>query len=266
MAKSAGNFQRVTELVDEGIDPLAFRYLVLTSRYGHKLELLRRVDRRGARRRSASLRAGWRRSGRPPSTARGRRRRSSRPARRRRPTRRATRRVAGMATAARRYASRIARTRQRLPLSAAGRALHDRFVAALDDDLDLPAALVCVREILRADLPADERRWLVLDADAVLGLDLHRVWDEATRSRRDVPAGRSRAASRPRRALEQLATTRAPTHCATGSATPASTSSTGPRGRLRVAASRLGGRRKAAWLSGPSARSPGGRVATRTGR
>ena len=37
MAKSAGNFQRVTELIDEGIDPLAFRYLVLTSRYGHKL-------------------------------------------------------------------------------------------------------------------------------------------------------------------------------------------------------------------------------------
>ena len=37
MAKSAGNFQRVTELIDDGIDPLAFRYLVLTSRYGHKL-------------------------------------------------------------------------------------------------------------------------------------------------------------------------------------------------------------------------------------
>ena len=37
MAKSAGNFQRVTELIDEGIDPLAFRYLVLTSRYAHKL-------------------------------------------------------------------------------------------------------------------------------------------------------------------------------------------------------------------------------------
>ena len=63
------------------------------------------------------------------------------------------------------------------PLSPAGRALHDRFVAALDDDLDLPGALACVREMLRADLPADERRWLVLDADAVLGLDLHRVWE-----------------------------------------------------------------------------------------
>ena len=60
-----------------------------------------------------------------------------------------------------------------------GIALHDRFVEALDDDLDLPAALVVVREMLRADLPADERRWLVLDADAVLGLDLHRAWDAA---------------------------------------------------------------------------------------
>ena len=38
MAKSAGNFQRVTELVERGIDPLAFRYLVLTSRYARKLE------------------------------------------------------------------------------------------------------------------------------------------------------------------------------------------------------------------------------------
>ena len=33
----------------------------------------------------------------------------------------------------------------------------------------MPGALAVVREILRSDLPADERRWLVLDADAVLG-------------------------------------------------------------------------------------------------
>jgi cysteinyl-tRNA synthetase len=63
------------------------------------------------------------------------------------------------------------------PLSVAGRVLHDRFVAALDDDLDLPVALAVVRETLRTELPADERRWLVLDADVVLGLDLDRVWD-----------------------------------------------------------------------------------------
>jgi hypothetical protein len=40
-------------------------------------------------------------------------------------------------------------------------------VAAIDNDLDLPAALAIVREILRADLAADERRWLVLDTDLV---------------------------------------------------------------------------------------------------
>ena len=53
----------------------------------------------------------------------------------------------------------------------------------------MPAALGNVRETLRADLPADERRWLALDADAVLGLDLHRVWaEDATTARPAVPA------------------------------------------------------------------------------
>jgi cysteinyl-tRNA synthetase len=55
-----------------------------------------------------------------------------------------------------------------------GRALHDRFSAAIDDDLDTPAALRIARETLRAAIPADERRWLVLDMDFVLGLDLDR--------------------------------------------------------------------------------------------
>jgi cysteinyl-tRNA synthetase len=65
------------------------------------------------------------------------------------------------------------------PLSPAGRTLHDDFVSAIDDDLDLPTALAVVRELLRSDLEPDERRWLALDADFVLGLDLHRVWDVA---------------------------------------------------------------------------------------
>jgi cysteinyl-tRNA synthetase len=37
MAKSAGNFFRVTELVDQGYDPLAFRYLALQAKYRTKL-------------------------------------------------------------------------------------------------------------------------------------------------------------------------------------------------------------------------------------
>jgi cysteinyl-tRNA synthetase len=43
----------------------------------------------------------------------------------------------------------------------------------------MPGAVALVREILRASLPGEERRWLVLDADLVLGLDLHRVWASA---------------------------------------------------------------------------------------
>ena len=59
------------------------------------------------------------------------------------------------------------------PLSPTGRALHDRFTAAIDADLDTPAALRIARQALRAPIPADERRWLALDMDFVLGLDLH---------------------------------------------------------------------------------------------
>jgi cysteinyl-tRNA synthetase len=37
MAKSAGNFFRVTEIEDQGFDPLAFRYLALQAKYRTKL-------------------------------------------------------------------------------------------------------------------------------------------------------------------------------------------------------------------------------------
>jgi cysteinyl-tRNA synthetase len=178
MAKSAGNFQRVTELTDEGIDPLAFRYLVLTSRYGHKLNY---SDESIAAAAAAlgSLRSRLAALGPPPVSgdwsppsvlAAGVA--GDRPAG-------SASGVAGFGGGDYVLADRA--HAHSAPLSPAGAALHSRFVDALDDDLDLPAALVCVREMLRADLPADERRWLVLDADAVLGLDLHRVWEAATR-------------------------------------------------------------------------------------
>jgi cysteinyl-tRNA synthetase len=73
-------------------------------------------------------------------------------------------------------------------LSTIGRELHGRLVAALDDDLDLPTALAVVRETLRADLDADERRWLILDADYVLGLDLDRAAAPETSLPREVSA------------------------------------------------------------------------------
>ncbi len=189
MAKSAGNFQRVTELTDQGIDPLALRYLAMTSRYSHKLDYSD-ASIRGAASALASLRARLRGLG--PAPANG-------------PWAAPVPLLAGAAgdrpegvavdvaghggggsmTPTDRAQAPVA------PLSEAGLTFHARFVEAIDDDLDLPSALAVIREILRADLPADERRWLVLDADAVLGLGLHTVWSDSTaaaRTGQPIPA------------------------------------------------------------------------------
>jgi cysteinyl-tRNA synthetase len=175
MAKSAGNIERIADVAARGIDPLAFRYLCLTSRYRHKLEYTD-ASLAGAAAGLASLRAGLAALGRapqegpwatPPSLRAG-----VAPAR---PTGTATG-VTGLGDGDGPEGGLSDRAEApSTPLSAAGRDLHDRFAAAIDDDLDLPTALVIVRETLRADLSADERRWLVLDADFVLGLDLDRA-------------------------------------------------------------------------------------------
>jgi cysteinyl-tRNA synthetase len=182
MAKSAGNFQRVTELAERGIDPLALRYLAMTSRYAHKLDYsdasiggaAKALESLRSRLRALGpapidgpwsappvLRAGWA-GDRPQGVASG---------------------VAGHGAdpggAAAAETRRDRAHHPDAPLSDAGRAVHDRFVEALDDDLDLPGALGVVREVLRAPISPDERRWLVLDADAVLGLGLDQVWDAA---------------------------------------------------------------------------------------
>ena len=190
MAKSAGNFQRVTELVDEGIDPLAFRYLVLTSRYRHKLDYSDESIAAAAAALS-SLRARLRGVGPPPTDGPW----AAPPvliagAAGDRPTGTAEGAAGFGGTPAYPIDDR-AHGSQPVPSSGDGQAFHDRFVEAIDDDLDLPAALVVVREILRSDLSPDERRWLVLDADAVLGLDLHRVW-EAETDAGDIPDDVSR--------------------------------------------------------------------------
>jgi cysteinyl-tRNA synthetase len=172
MSKSAGNFQRITELGEDGLDPLAFRYLCLTSRYARKLNLSDRSIAAAAAG-LESLRTELAALGSAPASG---------------PWAAPAALVAGASP------DRPAGVASRLtghgeptgvgpadragspsaPLSAVGRALHDQFTAAIDDDLDTPAALRIARETLRANLPADERRWLVLDMDFVLGLDLHR--------------------------------------------------------------------------------------------
>jgi cysteinyl-tRNA synthetase len=178
MAKSAGNFQRVTELADRGLDPLAFRYLLLTSRYSRKLEYSdRSLDAAAAA--LTSLRAGLRSLGAPPADGPW----AAPPVLRAGSAGDRPEGVAGGVAghggdgaASMALADRA--NDPAAPLSEDGRGLHDRFVAAIDDDLDMPVALALLREVLRSTLPEDERRWLILDADAVLGLDLDRAWDE----------------------------------------------------------------------------------------
>jgi cysteinyl-tRNA synthetase len=186
MAKSAGNIERIADVAGRGIDPLAFRALCLTSRYRHKLEYTDE-SLAAAAAGLASLRSGlaalgpapadgpWAapsvlRAGaaadRPLGTAEG---------------------VAGNGDGSGPELTDRAHAPV-APLSPAGRILHERFAAAIDDDLDLPTALAVVRETLKAELPADERRWLVLDADFVLGLDLDRVAADEPGDVEEVPA------------------------------------------------------------------------------
>jgi cysteinyl-tRNA synthetase len=183
MAKSAGNFQRITELVEQGVDPLALRYLCLTARHGRQLDYSD-ASIAAAAAGLASLREGLRRLGPPPGTG---------PWAAPEPLRAgaapdrpegvapgiaghgeaADRHVAGRQTLGDRAGAPAA------PLSPAGRRHHDAFVAAIDDDLDMPTALRITREVVTGDeLPADERRWLALDFDSVMGLDLDKAWSD----------------------------------------------------------------------------------------
>jgi cysteinyl-tRNA synthetase len=49
-----------------------------------------------------------------------------------------------------------------------------RFRAAIADDLDLPAAMALVAEVMRSQLPGGDKARLLLRWDKVLGLDLDR--------------------------------------------------------------------------------------------
>jgi cysteinyl-tRNA synthetase len=178
MAKSAGNFVRITELAADGIDPLAFRYLALSSRYAHKLDLTDESLAAAATGLS-SLRAALLDLGPPPAAGTW----AAPPAL---TAGAAPARPQGLAEAVNGHGipqvtsfPLADRAHQpTAPLSSAGAAFHERLVDAIDDDLDTAMLLATLRTILRSrEIEPDERRWLILDADLVLGLELHRAWD-----------------------------------------------------------------------------------------
>jgi cysteinyl-tRNA synthetase len=125
MGKSERNPMTIRELAERGIEPLAFRYLCLTTHYRKKLYLT----------------------------------------------------TAGLAAAAQGL-RRLRQAAQGLPAPrkrGAARA-EQRFLAAVNDDLNLPRALATVWDLLRSrrDAPAEQARTLVR-FDAVLGLNLAQV-------------------------------------------------------------------------------------------
>lgn len=206
MAKSAGNVLLVDDLLARGLDPLAFRYLCATVRYAHKLQATE-ASLAAAAAGLHSLRARLRALGPPPAEG---------PWRAPLPLRAVDRPLrpeglvegpTGHGRPAPAYALTDRAHVPTAPLSPEGRRLHRAFVAALDDDLDLPSALGVVRAVLEADLPPDERRWLVLDADAVLGLDLDRVWGAARPDESEAAAAPS--APEPPPAVRRLVAERA---------------------------------------------------------
>jgi cysteinyl-tRNA synthetase len=184
MAKSAGNFERVTELAGRGIDPLALRYLALTSRYRHKLDYSEESVGAAAAALD-SLRARLRALGPPPADGPW----AAPAAIRAAPSGDRPEGIesdpAGHGGGAVPELSDRAHS-PAAPLSTAGRDLHERFSTALDEDLDTSTAIAVSREALRGPIPDDEKRWLLLDFDFVLGLDLDRVW-EATGTHAEIP-------------------------------------------------------------------------------
>ncbi|HWO93122.1 MAG TPA: cysteine--tRNA ligase [Methylomirabilota bacterium] len=138
MAKSAGNFFRITELIDQGFDPLAFRYLVLQAKYRTKLNF------------SAEGLAG------------------------------ADRALRALRERVRDWTASDGAVSQ----AADADAFEARFRAAIANDLDLPAAMALVSEVVRSELPGAAKAQLLLGWDRVLGLDLDRTPTEI-----DLPVG-----------------------------------------------------------------------------
>ncbi len=135
MAKSAGNFFRITELEEQGFDPLAFRYLMLQAKYRTKLNF------------DIGAMAGADRA-----------------------LRQLRERVSEWSQASR--AQNAYAQGERSPEAAD---FEGRFRSALADDLDMPAAMALVAALSRGGAAPGAKATLIREWDRVLGLDLDRA-------------------------------------------------------------------------------------------
>ncbi len=142
MSRSKGNIILVSTLEEWGVDPMAYRYLLLTAHYRSKLNFT-----------DESLTAAQN----------------------------------GLNNLRDDIASLpVEPANQAITWSEAAQRVRDAFHAAINDDLDLPAALSITREVARDNTIAPgERRRLILDFDRVLGLRLDRVEAKTPRALSD---------------------------------------------------------------------------------
>ena len=136
MAKSAGNFLTIQHtLIDQGIDPLAYRYAAFQTHYRNPMEYSDEAIQ-AAQNGLAHLRN----------------------------------QVRHVKDAC---AAEASKTHGDAPDDAD--ALRARFLEALNDDLNMPRAMAVVQEVLKSDMPPPSRLKLVLAFDDVLGFELDRV-------------------------------------------------------------------------------------------
>ena len=143
MSRSTGNVLLLSRLHTQGIDPMAYRYLLLTAHYRSKLNF---TDDSivAAQNGLNNLRAD----------------------------------IASLP------AVEASSTQQRWSTEA--QQVHDAFLQAINDDLDLPTALSLTRELARNNKIAPaERHRLILDFDRVLGLRLDTVEANTPRTLND---------------------------------------------------------------------------------
>jgi len=61
------------------------------------------------------------------------------------------------------------------PACAVNSAFREKFLEALNDDLNMPRAMAVIQEMLKSDIPGSEKHTTILDFDRVLGLRLDQV-------------------------------------------------------------------------------------------
>jgi len=123
MAKSGGNFITLDSLKNKGVDPLAYRYLILTSHYRSKLNF------------------SWK-----------------------------------SLTAAESALKSIYHQVEQFDSPKVGRAeLEQKFLKAINNDLDTPRAIAILWELLKSNYPTDAKKKTLLEFDRVLGLGLAKI-------------------------------------------------------------------------------------------